>query len=323
MAWRAWLARQARAWLPLLAVFFFVKGCVLDQYIVPTNSMFPTLQGQWKYFKDDRVLVNKWIYGPRIPFTTRRLRVWGEPKRWDIVVFRTVDQGKNQAQKTLIKRVVGLPGERVHIQGGRIFVNGQPQEPPADLKWLNYISTEPPSPAETKRRFLLWAQAAEPPSILNSENPGSRQLLKDLHAWHGKVQGIYLDAQTEEQLDTLCEGVAPVSLAVTAEFIQGFLRPQLQYGVRSEDQFSAVPPDHYFLLGDNSTDSGDGRIWGWVPQDHLYGPAIAIWWPFSRRRDFTGFSHTWWGKTLIYGIPLGLIALDAAGSWRRRKAKRS
>lgn len=284
--------------------------------------MFPTLQGQWKYFKDDRVLANKWIYGPRIPFTTHRLRVWGQPKRWDIVVFRSVERTKDGKQKTLIKRVVGLPGERVHIQGGRIYVNGQPQEPPGDLKWLNYISTEPPKPVEVKRRFLQLAQSRQALPILNPENSGSRQLIDDLEAWSGKIQGIYLDAQTKEQLDTLCEGVDPRSLTVIAEFIQGFLRPQLQYGVREEDEFSVVPPNHYFVLGDNSADSADGRIWGWVPHDHLYGPAIAIWWPFSRRHDFTGFSHTWWGTALIYGIPAGLLALDLAGSWRRRRAKR-
>ncbi len=312
---RVW--HKSRGWLALLAVFCTIKGCVLDQYTIPTNSMRPTLIGNWEYFRDDRVLVNKWVYGPRIPFTSIRLAQWDAPKRWDIVVFRSPNP--DDEGKILIKRVAGLPGERVHIARGRLFVNGEPVEPPEDIRpWLHYISNEYPEDSEAQRVFLAWAQSKHAPSVLNPDNPGVQKLAQDIEAWASCVEGVNVDGLSAEAVAELCRDVSPESLEVVAETIHNFLRPQLQYGVREEEEFSRVPEGHYFMLGDNSANSGDGRIWGWVAHERIHGPAIAIWWPFWRRRDFTGFSHTWWGMALIYGIPAVLVLMDLAGYLRRR-----
>jgi signal peptidase I len=66
------------------------------------------------------------------------------------------------------------------------------------------------------------------------------------------------------------------------------------------------------MLGDNSKDSADGRYFGWVPHDHLLGRAFCVWWPISRRRDLTGFTDTWWGLALLWGIPLLLVGYEMA-----------
>ena len=95
-------------------VFGFVRPFVVEAFWIPSGSMIPTLQ------INDRVLVNKFIYR----FT--------DPERGDIVVF----EGVEDPNTDLIKRVVGLPGDRVAVRSGRLIVNGEPQKEPFTNKNL-------------------------------------------------------------------------------------------------------------------------------------------------------------------------------------------
>jgi signal peptidase I len=89
-------------------VFGFVRPFVMEAFWIPSGSMIPTLE------IGDRVLVNKFIYR----FT--------DPRRGDIIVFESVDN----SNEDLIKRVVGLPGDKIAVRGGKLFVNGEPQKEP-------------------------------------------------------------------------------------------------------------------------------------------------------------------------------------------------
>jgi signal peptidase I len=82
---------------------------------VPTGSMNPTI------VEGDRILVNKQAYGLRIPFTTVRLTHGADPQRGDIVIFPSPEDGI-----TLVKRVVGLPGDTVEMRDERLLINGTP-----------------------------------------------------------------------------------------------------------------------------------------------------------------------------------------------------
>ena len=97
------------ALVAFVLVFGFVRPFVVEAYRIPTESMVPTLE------VGDRVLANKFIYR----FT--------EPKRRDIVVFDSVDEDDDQ---TLIKRVVGVAGDEIQVQGGVLYVNGEAQDEP-------------------------------------------------------------------------------------------------------------------------------------------------------------------------------------------------
>jgi len=71
----------------------------------------------------DRVFVNKLAYDLKVPFTTWHLAEWANPKRGDIVVFFSPADGQR-----LVKRVIGLPGDRIELASDRLLINGRPSE---------------------------------------------------------------------------------------------------------------------------------------------------------------------------------------------------
>lgn len=303
-----WTLRNGLGWILIIGAIFFVKGCLIDQYTIPSGSMEPTLNGDVRFFRGDRVLVNKWFFGPRIPFTTHRLWQWGVPERWDIVVFHAVDP--EAEHPILIKRVVALPGERVKIVEGKIFINGEEAQPPEEL-WdvLHYVDHLELSHAERKRQLLKLAQVNEALPILNPHHGPVKKLYAAMEHFHPLVQDKDVDELDDAEVEALCAEVDKQVINLIGD-IYTFIQPEMNFGVRDEDEFSLVPEGHYLLLGDNSEHSLDGRMYGWVPHNHLYGRTFAIWWPWPRRRDFTGFSYTWWGRLLLYGIPALIIAIE-------------
>ena len=90
------------------------RSSLADHYTVPTGSMEPTIQ------VGDRILVNKLAFGLRVPFSTTYLTAFDAPQRGDVVVLQSpVDD------RTLVKRVVGLPGEIIEVRQGHVFVDGR------------------------------------------------------------------------------------------------------------------------------------------------------------------------------------------------------
>lgn len=120
-------AKPATSWkenvrgiISTVAIFLFIRVFFVEAYRIPSGSMIPAmLIGDWLF-------VNKLAYGPNIPFTSINLPGYSEPRRYDIAVFKSptqIDQPWDP-NPTLVKRVVGMPGDTLHMRDARLFVNG-------------------------------------------------------------------------------------------------------------------------------------------------------------------------------------------------------
>jgi signal peptidase I len=109
-----------REWTESIIVAFvlamIIRSFVIQAFKIPTGSMRPTL------LEGDLILVNKFIYGAKIPFTNLRLPKFRPPQRTDVVVFIYPENPK----KDFIKRLVALEGETVEIKNGTIYIMDKP-----------------------------------------------------------------------------------------------------------------------------------------------------------------------------------------------------
>ncbi len=99
-----------------LVLAFIIRSFIVQAFKIPSGSMIPTL------LVGDHILVNKFIFGPQIPFTKIRLFPFQKPKRGEVVVFLEPTERK----KDFIKRVIGLPGETVQVINRQVYINGEP-----------------------------------------------------------------------------------------------------------------------------------------------------------------------------------------------------
>jgi len=215
---------------------------------VPTGSMQNTIT------IGDHLLVNKFIFAPgkSLPFLPQR-----GIKHGDIIVFKYPgnpydakrdDRPDNRPIFTnYVKRVIGLPGDRISIRGNNVYVNGQVvPEHHIGAKEINQKA---------------------PLEILNNppRNPG-------------ELYDVYYKPGSEDEPG--------------------------DYDVFQGKNEITVPPDSYFVMGDNRDNSEDSRYWGFVPRDLVIGRAMFVYWSYDESAPDTGLTiigdfllNTRWSRT--------------------------
>ncbi len=156
----------------LLAVLLAltVRWAFLEAYAIPSASMLPTL------LINDHIFINKILFGLRVPMTEQWLIHFSGPKRGDVVVFR---YPKDKSQY-YIKRIIGLPGDRVFFENGNLYVNEhvverkKPEELKQDFLWVRDQDFQGEESSGGKENYTHWEESLDDTEysvLLRKEQP--------------------------------------------------------------------------------------------------------------------------------------------------------
>lgn len=201
----------------VLAIGLFVMTFIFQNFEIPSASMEQTL------LIGDHVLVDRISLAPPskwAPFVHYR-----DVKRGDIIVF--LKPNPETPDLYLVKRVIGVPGDHLHLRNGIVYLNGVAQNEP--------YAGKPADDGNPQHAFDAYRD--DFPSI-------------------PPPPGYEITASWANELPT---------------YIQG------------EDL--VVPPGRVFAMGDNRTESLDGRFWGFVPRENIVGRPMFVYWSFQTPAD--------------------------------------
>ncbi|MDR0379071.1 MAG: signal peptidase I [Candidatus Accumulibacter sp.] len=113
-----WWVEYGSGFFPVILIVFVLRSFIVEPFKIPSGSMIPTL------LVGDFILVNKFTYGIRLPIINRKIIGIDTPQRGDVMVFRFPED----PSVDYIKRVIGLPGDKVAYQNKQLSINGEPVE---------------------------------------------------------------------------------------------------------------------------------------------------------------------------------------------------
>ncbi len=213
---------------PVLLAVLLVRSFIYEPFRIPSASMMPTLT------RGDFILIEKFRYGLRNPFTNKVLYATGTPDRGDVVVFKYPEDPSID----YIKRVVGLPGDRIVVSKGELYIQEKGSHE------LHHITAK--------------------------ELPESLQLYLERNPAYPSESGI----MENEDLLGLSHEIMRDRGVMTPETFFDDGSSNVIGNIHGD---WVVPEGHYFAMGDNREHSRDSRYWGFVPDDYLLGRAVAVW----------------------------------------------
>ncbi|MFZ0744561.1 MAG: signal peptidase I [Terracidiphilus sp.] len=222
----------------VLVIGLFVLTFIGENFEIPSGSMEKTL------LVGDHLVVDRITLAP--PAKWMPLVYYREPRRGDVVVFFKPVPNPNGEYMYLVKRLIGVPGDRIHLHNGIVFINGvaqfqphaQPTTPDKFSNFLDEFPSVPPTPSAV-------------PSVGTPES------------W---------------------------AVDFPSHIVDGDL---------------VVPPDMYFMMGDNRHNSLDSRYWGFVPRANIVGRPLFNYWSFKTPGDLVyktslGDRMAWMGHVVLH-----------------------
>ena len=226
--WMDWTAGL----FPVIAAVFFLRSFLFEPFKIPSGSMIPTLH------VGDLILVNKYHYGIRLPVINYQVTSGTPVMRGDVMVFRYPPK----PSLDYIKRVVGVPGDKVAYLNKKLTINGQP---------VSKVAI---------------------PEFFDADNMRySKQFEEDM-----PIGSAPADMKTLRKIRLLNEESAPNFVSGIEDFS---FKENCTYSVEGLE--CTVPAGHYFMMGDNRDNSLDSRYWGFVPDKNIVGKAFFVWMNFS------------------------------------------
>src|ERR1017187_9448428 len=126
----SWWAEYAKSFVPVILALFLLRSFLVEPFKIPSGSMIPTLQ------VGDFILVNKFTYGIRLPIISKKIVQLNDPHRGDVMVFHYPEN----PSLDYIKRVVGIPGDKIMYHNKKLYVNGALQEQQSEGEY-NYVES--------------------------------------------------------------------------------------------------------------------------------------------------------------------------------------
>lgn len=241
------------ALLTAVVIALLIRGFVFEAFKIPSGSMIPTL------VVGDHLFVNKLSYGIRIPFTKKWISHFRNPERGETIVFIY----PKDPSLDFIKRVVGVPGDKIRIEGDDIFVNGEKVQTEA----VRVVDADPES-SHLKIEHLESTSEGLPDSQNFTEVPKYPR-------W--RDYEFFLERLGEH---THLKQENPFAVMQTREI--------------------QVPEGKLFVMGDNRDNSRDSREWGFVPIENVKGKAMFIWLSlkYNARGKFEGIRWDRFGHSI-------------------------
>jgi signal peptidase I len=150
-----WWVEYSVSFFPVILIVFTLRSFLVEPFKIPSSSMVPTL------LVGDFILVNKFKYGVRLPVVNRKIIPLDSPHRGDVMVFRFPED----TSLDYIKRVIGLPGDRIVYRNKRLTINGTPV-PTRQVD--DYLSKER---MQFSRRYVETVNGVEHQVLLDDDAP--------------------------------------------------------------------------------------------------------------------------------------------------------
>jgi len=258
-------------WIILFTFFLaiFVKAFFIEAFKIPTNSMAETI------LSGDFVLVNKFIYSIQtpsaLPFTNikiprLKLITFRKPERNEVIVFQ-FPGNQNEVfptqDITLVKRLVGLPGDNVWIVDKEVIVNNSRFE-------------IPPKAIIKKEKSQNYGEADD--RIF----PSGKNWNKD---YYGPIIVPKIGMKTEINPQNISNWEAIINREFGKKVVSTEGSVVMINGKPSRNYI--FTKNYYFVLGDNRDQSSDSRYWGFVTEDSIIGRAEIIYWSVKSTFDFS------------------------------------
>jgi signal peptidase I len=150
-----WWIEYSVSFFPVILIVFVLRSFLVEPFKIPSSSMVPTL------LVGDFILVNKFTYGIRLPVVNKKIIPLNDPQRGDVMVFRYPED----PSLDYIKRVVGVPGDRVEYRNKRLSINGKP----VPMRQVDdYLSKER---MQFSRRFAETVNGVEHQILIEDDAP--------------------------------------------------------------------------------------------------------------------------------------------------------
>ncbi len=259
-------------------------------------------QQRWNYYK--------FVYDAGRQYIKNNESIYGE------VMTRPADRRENY-----VKRCVGLPGQTLQIKDRIVYLDGKANKEPDNVQYTYIVKLKANIPDELMKELGI---SMEDLVSLNQNGfmPLTKRAVKELKARKDLVESITLNTEATKSdiyplngnLGWTRDNYGPVwipqkgkSVTLTLDNIAIYERPIKVYenndlevkdgkifiNGKQTNKYT-FKMDYYWMMGDNRHNSADSRYWGFVPEDHIVGKPIFIWW--SSDPDRSGFSGIRWHR---------------------------